>query len=157
MLETKQHPIDGFVYVITQLGAKKGRTVLAHVMRVVAGAAEAEAPVARIAAGLTDAEVDYLCDTFAAVTMVAKAETPDAQVKLSDVFDMHFANRYGPMLKWLWAALETNYSSFLSDMGLNAEALAGVAKTAKEAMSGALTPASPTPRSGASSSPASVV
>ena len=69
------------------------------------------------------------------------------------VEDEHFAGQYGAMMKWLWAALETNYASFLSDMGLDAETLAKLKAGATTAMG--LSKASPTPPSGASSSPAS--
>lgn len=160
MRESRPHTIDGFTYTIQQLGAKQGRIVLARVLRVVAGAAAAAqdqsdpleaagAAVGKLAESLTDAEIDYLCDTFAKTTLVGPEGT-DKAVPLADKFDDHFAGRYGAMIKWLWAALETNYSSFLSDLGLDVGALVAGAKTA---MVGTLQ--SQTPRSGASSSPAS--
>jgi hypothetical protein len=166
MRETKLHQIDGFNYSIMQLGAKQGRLVLARVMRAVAGAAGKAAStaveedstaaaltgMATLVEGLSDTDVEYFCDIFSKVTMVAKQETPDKQVVLGDCFDDHFAGRYGVMVKWLWAALNTNFASFLSDLGLNTEALATAAKAAM-----GTTAASLTPQSGASSSPASAV
>ena len=154
MRETREHTIDGQIYSITQLGAKQGRLVLARVLRIVAGAAGAaqsvEDPVeaaaaaaAKLASALTDDEVNYLCDVFSKATQVTEGAKGWA---LSDIFDDHFAGRYGAMLQWLWAALETNYSSFLSDVGLNVPALANAAKKAMTS-----TPQSPTPPSGASS------
>lgn len=147
--DTKQHIINGFKYDITQLGAKAGRTVLARVLRVVAAASEGngEEAFAKFANAMTDEQLDYLCETFAKTTMVGP-EGQDRMVPLSDCFDNHFAGKYGDMLKWLWAAMETNYASFLSEMGLDAEALK--AKAAEMMIGGS--PASPTPQSGTSSS-----
>lgn len=164
MREAKTHTVGDFNYTITQLGAKSGRLVLARVMRAVAGAAGKAASAAggdgaeaalvgitKLVESLGDADVEYLCDVFAKTTMVARSETPDKQVLLADQFDDHFAGRYGAMVKWLWAALDTNYASFLGDLGL-----AGALDAAKAAM----TPkpsilSSPTTPSGVSSSPAS--
>lgn len=152
MRQPKSHTINGFVYDIQQFGAKEGRIVLAHVMRVVAGAAEGDGSdaIAKLAAGLTDQEVNYLCDTFAKYTMVGPEGT-DNRVPLKDQFDTHFIGRYGDMLKWLWAALETNYSSFFSDLGLSPDKLQSVMANAMLGGS----PASPIAQSGASSSQAS--
>jgi hypothetical protein len=147
MRESKTHAIDGYDYNITQLGAKQGRLVLARVVRIAAAAAEATDPVGKLASALTDAEVDYLCDTFSKTTQVGK---DNKYLLLSDCFDDHFAGRYGAMVKWLWAALETNYSSFLADVGLSTESLTAAAKTAMSS-----TRTSPTSQSGALSSMAS--
>lgn len=151
MRESKIHTIDSYVYTVQQLGAKQGRIVLARMLRVIGPAAEAQDSVAKLAASLTDDEVNYLCDTFSKATQVSKSEDLSRSVALSDVFDDHFAGRYGAMVKWLWAALDTNYASFLGDLGL-----AGALDAAKAAM----TPkpsilSSPTTPSGVSSSPAS--
>jgi microcystin degradation protein MlrC len=146
MRESKNHNIDGYTYAVQQLGAKKGRLVLARVIRIVSGAAESDDPVAKLGASLSDAEVDYLCDTFAATTQVSKEGDPNKAWVLADVFDDHFAGRYGAMVKWLWAALETNYSSFLSDVGLSPEALKSAMTNAKNSIL-----QSPTPPSGGSS------
>lgn len=161
MRETRPHVIDGFTYSIQQLGAKEGRIVLARILRIVGGAIAAgaaggegesnvTAAVGKLVESLPDAEVNFLCDTFAKGTQVSAEDTPDKVVLMKDVFDDHFAGRYGAMVKWLMAALETNFGSFLDGLGLDVEALK---EKAKAAMSGS--PASPTPPSGASSSPAS--
>src|SRR5271166_4856208 len=131
MRESRQHTIGDFTYTIQQLGAKEGRIVLARVLRVVAGAASAAqatddpleaagAGIAKLVEGLSDAEITYLCDAFSRTTMFGRTGTTDG-LRLSDGvnFDEHFAGQYGAMMKWLWAALETNYASFLSDMGLD--------------------------------------
>jgi hypothetical protein len=153
MRESKQHTFDGFTYTIQQLGAKEGRVVLARIARIVAAAAAGEGAdesVAKLAEKLTDAEVNFLCDTFTKTTQVA-AEGTDKVLRLEDVFDSHFAGQYGAMLKWLWAALETNFGSFFANLGVDPAALAsGVTNMLKSS-----TPTSPTASSGASSSPAS--
>lgn len=152
MRQTKSHAINGFVYDITQMGAKEARIVLAHILRIVGPAAAVEGESASIAAvinALTDTEVDYLCDTFAKGTMVGPDDGKNARVSLKDQFDNHFVGKYGDMIKWLWAALETNFQSFFSDLGLSPEA---VQKVMVNAMGGNL--ASPTAPSGGSSSPA---
>jgi hypothetical protein len=107
--------------------------------------------ISKLVESLSDDDVVYFCDIFAKTTMVAKEETPDKQVLLGDQFDDHFAGRYGAMVKWLWAALETNYASFLDSLGLNTGALAAAVRTAtgKSGMA-----PSPTAPSGDSSSPA---
>jgi hypothetical protein len=162
MREIRNHEIDGWTYVIQQLGAKQGRIVLARVLRVVAGAAGAAsaaegeedggaalAAIGKLSESLSDSEIDFLCDTFAKTTRIAR---DGKEILLSDGsnFDDHFAGRYGAMMKWLWAALETNFSSFLTDMGLDVGALAETVKTAMKTAT-----SSPTAPSGASSSPAS--
>jgi hypothetical protein len=171
MREAKTHSIDGFNYTITQLGAKAGRLVLARVMRSVAGAAGKAAGVAtdeggaeaalvgiaKLVESLSDEDVTYFCDVFAKTTMVAREETPDKQVVLGDAFDDHFAGRYGAMSKWLWAALETNFASFLSSLGLDVGALADKVRTATGTPTKSSTAQSPTALSGGSSSPASAV
>jgi hypothetical protein len=164
MRESKLSVIDGYNYTIQQLGAKQGRLVLARVMRAVAGAAgeaadaaadgggaeAALAGIAKLVENLSDADVDFFCETFAATTLVANSATPDKQIPLKDCFDDNFAGRYGAMVKWLWAALETNYGSFLGGLGLDTGALVARANAAMTS-----SPAAPTAPSGASSSPAS--
>lgn len=126
MRETVSKSIDGFEYQIQQLGAKQGKTVMARMLRVFAPAAEASDPIAKLAAALTDAELDFLCDTFAKVTQFSAADKPQAVLRLSDFFDDHFAGRYGAMVKWLWACVEVNYGTFLADVGLGPNDLANL-------------------------------
>lgn len=163
MRQSKAHTIDGFTYTIAQLGAKDGRKVLARVLRAVAGAAgdaaglatgvdateAALAGVAKLIENLSDADVDYLCDSFAPTTLFGP-EGKDVQLQLKDNFDDHFAGRYGALVKWLWAALETNYASFFASLGLE-----GIVAQAKALTMKTSTPSAPTAPSGASSSPAS--
>lgn len=165
MRESRTHLINGFSYTIQQLGAKDGRRVLARLLRSVAGAAgeasdlvkegsngaeAALAGIAKLVENLSDADVDYLCDTFAPTTLYGP-EGKDVQLQLKDSFNDHFAGKYGDMVRWLWAALETNYASFFDGLGLDVGAWV---EKAKNAMS-PTTPKPSTEASGSSSSPAS--
>lgn len=119
MIETHDRVISGQVYKITQHGAKEGRKVLARLVQIlgkpVAALADGEGlnalvnAVGAFVAGLTPAEVDYFCDTFAPKTVV---QMDGAPVNLHGVFDLHFAGQYGDMLDWLVACIEVNYASF---------------------------------------------
>ena|ERR1700682_1471034 len=146
MRETVNKPIDGFEYQIQQLGAKQGKTVMARMLRIFAPAAEASDPVARMAAALTDAELDFLCDTFAKSTQFSAAAKPEAVLRLSDFFDDHFAGRYGAMVKWLWACVEVNYGTFLADVGIGPDTIQNLMSGAKMSM----TPVNPTNQTGLS-------
>jgi hypothetical protein len=117
MLETRSKSIDGFEYRVTQLGAKQGRVVFTRLAKVLGQAmADKDNPIAALASSLDPGDVDYLCDTFAPVTTV---NIQGKEPRLSDIFDMHFAGKYGPLLKWLGFCMEVNFGSFLDEMGIN--------------------------------------
>jgi len=116
MRDTKVHEIDGYRYHVQQLGAKSGRAVLAKLLGILGPAADSQEPIARLAEKLTDADLDYLCDVFGKATQVENTDKPGAMLRVCDVFDDHFAGRYGAMLRWLWVCLETNYADFLGEL-----------------------------------------
>lgn len=126
MLETKNKQIGANEYQVTQLGAIQGRKVLARLARVI-GPAIAEvgtggvtAALAKAAEGLTDADVDYFCETFAPMTHV---RMPDGKTpKLSQIFDFHFAANYLELTKWLGFCLEVNFGSFFDELQSRAKA-----------------------------------
>src|SRR5256885_17059223 len=97
MREVQSHTIDSQTYKIQQLGAKQGRLVLGRLLRLAGPAAEADDPIARLLSGLTDAEIEFLCDTFAKVTRVVgtNANGQETELELTGIFDDHFAGRYG--------------------------------------------------------------
>ncbi len=129
MRETKSRVIDGVTYEVTQLGAKVGRLVLNRLAKVIGAAADSDTPVADFTRALTDEDLTYLCDTFAAMTTCEIPEAPGAKPGLAGVFDMHFAARYDAMLQWLWFCVEVNFASFLERVGLSTEKFqAGLAK-----------------------------
>jgi hypothetical protein len=152
MRETKSVTIDGFQYQIAQLGAKLGKKVLAHLMRVIGPAFEASDPVAKFASTFTDDEFDYLCDTFVATTQFSAEDSPDKVFLLKDHFDSHFANRYGAMMKWLWACVDANFGTFLGELGLTPEVREQMLTAVKTEMFSPKT--APITPSGAASPPA---
>ena len=98
MRETQTKLIDGVPYTVRQLGALTGRKVLAR------------GPSLR---NLDDATMDYICDAFAQSTTIPLAieatKASSVAIKLSDVFDDHFAGRYGAMMSWLAFCMELNF------------------------------------------------
>lgn len=152
-IDTKSHVISGTTYDIQQLGAKLGKKILMRLFRSVAPAFAADEPgdaLATFAKSMTDEDLDYLCDAFAKVTMVQPdGGAPDARVLLADRFDTHFAGKYGQMLKWLWAAIDTNFETFFDDLGFNAKQREQLLSGMKAEMLG--TPTQKTSSSGASS------
>lgn len=126
MIEKKTKSIGGKNYEVYELGAKKGRQVLTRLLRLLGpalggmseGKGDAEARIAsalgKLVESLTDADTDYFCDTFAAVTNV---EMEGRMPLLSDVFDLHFKADYLNMFKWLAFCFEVNFGSFLAGLG----------------------------------------
>jgi len=135
MIEKKTKSIGGKNYEVYELGAKKGRQVLTRLLRHLGpavgamgdtkGDAEAKtlAGLGKLVESLTEADVDYFCDTFAAVTSV---EMEGRMPLLSDVFDLHFKADYLNMFKWLAFCLQVNFGSFLAGLG-GPEGLAALA------------------------------
>ena len=116
--------INGFIYKIEKLGAKKGRTIMAGLIRAVGPAFdEGKDHLAMICAGLTDTQLETLCDTFAEKTRFSPDGNPNAEFFLKTEFDRHFSGRYGSMVLWLKAALEANYGNFLGELGVDQERL----------------------------------
>ena len=147
MREVLDHVIDGTTYKIQKLGAKVGKRVLARMIRLVGPAIEAENTLEKLCSALTDEQLDFFCDTFAAATRLSPEDKPEVELRLTDVFDDHFAGRYGAMMKWLKASVETNYANFFDELGLTPALLEARMKSAV----GTMTPTSPTTPSGASS------
>lgn len=127
MREVQIHNIDGTDYRIQQLGAKVGKTVLMRLFRIAGPAMEAkdDEQVTRLLGALGDAEVDFLCETFAKTTAVCmtNAKGQACELELSNIFDEHFAGKYDLMLKWLWACIKANFETFPKGLGLDADKL----------------------------------
>lgn len=159
MREVREHVIGEFTYKIQQLGSSDGRKVMTRVIKVMgpvttqalAGGADDDTKMAKAVGKLcellSDADLDYLCNTFSRVTRLSRNDDPSKELILAQVIEDHFAGKYGTMLAWLWACFKTNYSNFLDE--LPAEL--------KEAMAALMAPATdgksttgPTTASGAS-------
>lgn len=133
-------------YKVTQFGAKKGRSVLFQLSKMLGPAlgalTDGDLPQAMAAFARTANENDFdsLCDAFAGSTVVMVSQrlsdggTREVPFPLSQIFDTHFAGRYGEMLLWLAFSIEVNFSDFLSEGGPLAMAMGSLKKA----------PASPT-------------
>ena len=148
--EVVEAVINGTTYKIEKLGAKKGKEIMMMLLRVVGPALEGENKIAKFCELATDAQLDKLCDTFAATTRVSPEANPEVELALKDIFDKHFAGHYGTMMLWLKACLEANYGGFLGELGVDASDLMGMLSTLMKPES-APTPPAPTAPSGASS------
>lgn len=122
-IETRARAIDGKQYKVTQLGAVQGRKVFTRLLRIIAPLLAAKDPslgLADVAAHITEADLDALCEVFAAKTMIPTTMSNGAEVPLAGVFDDHFAANYGGMMRWLMFCLEVNFASFFAETGLSA-------------------------------------
>jgi hypothetical protein len=123
MIETKEKQIGGrgYVYRVTQFGAKKGNQVMVRLAKVIGKmvGGDLEQIVTNLVDAIDETQLDFFCDAFASMTEVAGGDFKGA-VKLSSegVFDLHFAGEYKEMGQWLLFAIETNYASFLPEGGL---------------------------------------
>jgi hypothetical protein len=119
--KTEEKEIGGVTYAVTLLGARKGlevATKLAPFLGVLAkaqkgGKEAATEALSEVLRSVSAADVQGLCDVMAEWTMV-KGPGPRDQVILTNVFDDHFAGRYGDLLKWLGFCLSVNFPSFFS-------------------------------------------
>jgi hypothetical protein len=65
-----------------------------------------------LCARLSEEDLDAMCTELATHTVVVKSR--DVELRLSDVFDDHFAGRYDEMLSWFRFAAEVNFASFFA-------------------------------------------
>lgn len=132
-IETRERQIGGTLYRVTQLPARPGRALLVRYLKLigpgagslVGGVGRSGASTFDLALGvgigdaihdfcerLNDAELGTICDEFARYTVIVQSR--DVQIRLSDVFDDHFAAKYDEMLKWLRFCSEVNFASFFA-------------------------------------------
>lgn len=130
MIKTSEHRIGNHTYRITQLPVSKGRPLLVRLTRVLgpvvaellrdgeklseAGAGAVAGAIRELATRLTDEDLSYVCDALAEHTEVSMGD--GKWVRLSGVFELHFAGAYDEMLKWIGAGIEANYRSFFSGL-----------------------------------------
>jgi len=130
-IESKEKRIGSVTYRVTQLPAKRGRAMLVRFVKLAGpGAGAFVGGLGRnhggsfdgslalgIAEGLhdfsgrlNDDDLDAICEEFAKYTVVVKSR--EIELRLSDVFDDHFAGKYDEMLSWLRYCSEVNFASF---------------------------------------------
>lgn len=131
MIEAKEKRIGPTTYRVTQLPAKRGRAMLVRFIKLAGPGAGAfvgglgrnqggsfdgslalgiAEGVHDFALRLNDEDLDAICDEFARYTVVVKSR--EVELKLSDIFDDHFAGAYDQMMSWLRFCAEVNFTSF---------------------------------------------
>jgi hypothetical protein len=136
MLKRETKTIGEHEYAVTQLDAVKGRRVATRIAKILApvvGAGSAETgdmakALQALVAGMTEEDVDSLCDVFAASTDV-QIPGEKRSPKLSAIFALHFAGRYDEMVEWLLFCIEVNFSSFFARAGLKRASIEDVQPT----------------------------
>ena len=132
-IESKETRIGGVTYRVSQLPAKRGRSMLVRFVRLVGpGAGSFVGGLGRskdqsfdgglalgIADGLhdlclrlNDDDLSAISDEFARCTVVVKSR--EIELRLPDIFDEHFAARYDEMFAWLRFCCEVNFASFFA-------------------------------------------
>jgi hypothetical protein len=137
VIETIKREIEGHTYHLHQLGAKQGRQMLVRLTKVLGPSLGrlAELDQERLSEGvagaiyelsdhLTEADLDWVCETFGKRTDL---ELEGGKTILLDLEaqELHFAGRYGAMVRWLGACLEVNFRDFF-DMSRSAAESAGL-------------------------------
>lgn len=136
MIQSKTTTIDDRRFVLRQLPAKLGRAVLLRLGRPIAAAIQVsgagkgvELNLAAAAKALTEEDLDFICETFAAVTfvdVVDEVANKTHQKRLSQVFDDAFAGPagYRAMWGWLRESIEFNFGNFTDVLGTLAGTIA---------------------------------
>jgi hypothetical protein len=156
--ETTTTVIAGTPYIITQIGAKAARRIELRCARLLVGGLKIddirggesgaiEALLTAVASGLSDEDLDMVCDVFAQATQVSlplqvtTGTLASPPVSLAAVFDDHFAGaNHVNMWRWLIFCFKFNFASFLGELGTlfpNAQANAFEPQKAQTPQSGA--------------------
>lgn len=124
MIETIPKTIEGHSYRLHQLGAKDGRHMLVRLTKVLGPSlgrlADADRSrlsesiaqaIYELSVHMTEEDLDWVCETFGKRT---ELELEGGALKVLDLElqELHFAGRYGAMVKWLGACLEVNFQDF---------------------------------------------
>jgi len=167
-MKTEEKKIDGFRYMMRQLGGETGRAVALRLMRPLGAAVSAAVALAGQGAvslekvigygagaaleKLSEPDLVFVSERFAEQTTVW---IPDAAGRLFEqplptVFDDHFAGRYDAMFEWLrWGIV---FNRFFAGALERLAAQRAAAEAEKRATS--KSPTASTDGSGASSAPA---
>jgi hypothetical protein len=133
--ETTTTVIGSTQYTVTQIGAKAARRIEMRCARLLVAGLKVddiqkgdtgaiEALMSAVANGMSDEDLDMVCDVFAQATMVSltlqvtTGTIPSAPVSLAAVFDDHFSGaNHINMWKWLIFCFKFNFASFLGELG----------------------------------------
>lgn len=103
--KTERVTINGREYVIHQVGARVGTTLLVKMKSVLVGGRLED-----LLKNIDEKLVLDLCDAFAKTTEAVVG--PNQQVLLSDKWDDHFAGNYEELLEWLGVCMKVNFETF---------------------------------------------
>jgi hypothetical protein len=138
----KQIGERGYVYHVTQFGAREGGRVLVRLLKMIGGAAGAAVAseqdfdmqtvgkiISNLAESVSEQDFDTLVETFMKTTEVSGGTyNTRAPLTTEGLFDLHFAGAYDELGQWLLFAIEANFGgSFLGKSGFvqKAKAAAG--------------------------------
>lgn len=136
--QAQTREIDEFRYEVTPLGAIRGSQVFVRLLKVL-GPVLTSKDVSSLFENLSEEDMNYFRETFSPMTLVV------GQGQLDKIFDIHFAGRIMPMLKWLFFCLEVNFADFFAKGSIGLKGLQGLA-----APSQSTSPQEPTGPSGVS-------
>lgn len=131
MRKTKEKQIGdrGYVYHVTQFGAREGGRIAIRLGKIFGGALGAAIKsdterdvgdmIAKAFDAVTEQDFDALIDTFAKCSAVSGGDYKgQAPLTAEGLFDLHFAGAYGELVQWLIFAFEVNFGSFLGEAGI---------------------------------------
>lgn len=106
-------------YRVTPFSTSKGFEVMSHITgllrsAVASGASNKEEVIAQAIGSLTEKELVYFTNTFAAVTDINTPKTGANWPGLSQLVELHFAANYGEWCAWLAFCLKLNYGSLFT-------------------------------------------
>ncbi len=129
--EPKIKTIGGVDYEVMCLGARSGQESFLALMKAAVTGWQGSDTVADLimsmVIGLPDAQFVSMADKFASRTTVS---LPNGNKPcLKDIYDLHFAGKYGDLTQWFMFCIEVNFGNFLGDVrthltasGLSAQA-----------------------------------
>lgn len=142
MRKSQEKTINGVQYRVTQLGGKEASRMgfLLGQMMVKFGAAASKADFSAMAEAMTLEQFERFRDTLSPFTEVLSSD--GKAMKLSDIFDVHFAGDPGAIMDWFIFSMEVNFSDFLSSAVSKLAAMWGKKATPQASSSPQDTPVS---------------
>jgi len=116
MRDQKQVTIDGYDYLITQFGARKGVKLGKKVGRVILPA------IAKIYDSSNEFDISAVIQAVAENLDELEEETIEELLsettcnKYAIDFDKHFAGKYSSLFKLLWEIIDFNFASIFSEV-----------------------------------------
>jgi len=155
--DTHSTEIDGYRYEMTMFGATQSYRLFHRLFRMLGptlgpllealgtaknlddvdvGSEAAIAAIRSLTQSVSEADLDHVIGQLREATHVGVEVGSEKTVPLKQVFDLHFAGRFGPMARWIAWGLGVQYGSFLpafATMGTPSEGAASLASLAATA------------------------